>query len=239
MMAGGDNCEQGFTLIELLIAMAIFAIVVSTVYGAYRATFTVIHGSESRMELSRRGQVAMERIGDDLRSLVAGPGGELRGERVMNSGTRSDRLTFVSAAHLALSRKDSQAGRAVIGYSAEPDEKGGLLNLYRLDRVLLPGMERERERSETPGEILAQGLKEVSFSYVDADGRETEEWDSDQGARSRDPSRQPKEPELPVLVYAKLVFARSAESVAEAEQSEGGVTFRIAVALPRKAGDGE
>ncbi len=234
-MAGSKIPDRGFTLIELLIAMFIFAIVVSTVYGSYRATFTVIHGSEARMELSRSGQVAMERICDDLRSLVAGPGGEMRGERHDVSGFRGDRLTFVSSSHLALNRKDTQAGRALIGYSAEPDDTSGLLTLYRLDRVLLPGM--EREESETPGEILAKGLKEVRFSYVDADGREVDEWDSDEGDRNREENQQPKEPVLPVLVYVDLVFARSAGDVDEAEQSEGGVSFKTAVAMPLKARD--
>jgi len=232
MAGSGDRDERGFTLIELLIAMFIFAIVISSVYGAYRATFTIIHGSEAQMAISRSGQVAIERISDDLRSIVAGPGGELRGEKKDVSGARGDSLAFISASHLALSKKDLRAGYAVIGYSAEPDEKNGLLKLYRLDRVLLPGM--EKEKSETPGDILAAGLQEVSFTYVDADGKETDEWDSEEGKEDSGEGKQLADPLLPELVYVKLVFSHSAERETD-QASEGGVVFRTAVALPKKA----
>lgn len=238
MTAGCNTRQLGFTLIELLIAMFIFGIVVSTVYGAYRATFTVINGSEAKMALSRSGQVALERIGDDLRSLVAGPGGELVGERRNVSGARGDRLTFVSASHLALNKKDTRGGWALIAYAAEPDDRSGLLTLYRQDRVLLPGI--EQEKSESPGEILATGLKEVSFTYLDADGREADDWDSEEGEApagegEAGEGEQPKEPTLPLLVYAKLVFARPGQDQADDTASEGGVVFKTAVALPVKA----
>lgn len=229
MAASNDLAERGFTLIELLIATFIFAIVVSSVYGAYRATFTVIRRSEEQLALGRAGQVAMERISDDLRSVVAGFGGELRGEKHELSGARDDRLAFISASHLALSKKDLQAGYAAIGYSVEADE--GLLRLYRLDRVLLPGM--NREAGDTPGEILATGLREVRFTYVDADGRETDEWDSKEGQEAAGEG-QPAAPLLPELVYVKLVFAPQAARQTEGE-GEGGVVFRTAVALPKKA----
>ncbi|KJR99132.1 MAG: hypothetical protein VR65_16990 [Desulfobulbaceae bacterium BRH_c16a] len=227
---GNKNADQGFTLIELLMAISIFAIVISSVYGAYRATFKVIQGSESHLTISRNAHVAMERITDDLRSIVAGPGGELNGERHDLSGARGDSMTFISSSHLALNKKESQAGYAAITFTARQNDESGLLDLYRSDRVLLPGM--EKEAVESPMEILGAGLKEVNFSYLDADGNESDEWQSDDGREKPEEGQPPLEPLLPALVYVKLVFARSIES-------EDGTVFKTAVALPQRAKDKE
>jgi general secretion pathway protein J len=218
--------QQGFTLVELLIAIFIFAIVVSSVYGAYRATFRIIHGSESHLAISRNARIAMERITEDLKSIVAGPGGEFRGERIDLAGTRGDNLAFLSSSHLILSKKDTLAGYAVIMYSAERNGESGLLDLYRSDRVLLPGAEKEKKDSHK--DILAAGLQEVNFSYLDADGKAKDEWQSDDGKKDLGTGAKPMEPLLPALVYVKLVFAKAADD-------KNGTVFRTAMALPQKA----
>lgn len=227
---------SGFTLVELLIAIFIFAIVISSVYGAYRATFKVINGSESHLAISRNARVAMERITDDLKSIVAGPGGELRGDRHDLAGNRGDSLAFISSSHLVLNEKDSLAGYAVIAYSVERNGQSGLLDLYRSDRVILPGA--VKEASDLQQDILAEDLREVKFTYLDADGKVTDEWQSDEGRSGRQEGEEPAEPLLPALVYVKLVFAEAAESK-KAADNKNGTVFETAVALPQRAKENE
>jgi general secretion pathway protein J len=215
---GGQGQERGFTLIELLIAIFIFAIVVSSVYGAYRSTFRTVHGSEALLSTSRNARVAMERMTDDLMAIADGPGGALRGEKLDLYGARGDSLAFVSTVHLVLNKTEALGGYALIAYSVEKDKEDGMLNLYRSDTVLLPG--GNRDGKDVRKEILAQGLKEVRFTYLDKDGKATDEWQSDEGQKA--------EPLLPALIYLQLTFGKSIDS-------EGGTVFKSAVALQQKS----
>ncbi len=222
--------QRGFTLVELLLAIFIFAIVISSVYGAYRFSFSIIHGSEARLLIFRNARVAMERIAADLDGIVAGSGGVLEGERHDHAGKRGDSLAFVSSAHLALSKEDAVGGYTLIRYFVERDEDKGLLNLHRSDAVPFPGA--ADGGNEARQEILCQGLTEVAFTYLDEDGSEKEEWQSDEGDKGSNKGERQKEPVLPALVYVKLTFAESPDS-------EAGNIFRTAVALPQKAGSGQ
>jgi len=222
---GGKEQGRGFTLIELLIAIFIFAIVVSSVYGAYRSTFRIVHGSESLLSNSRTARVAMERMTDDLVAIVSDSGGALRGEKHDISGSRGDSLAFVSSVHLALSKTEALNGYTSIAYSVELDKDDGLLNLYRSDTVLLPG--GNSGEKDIQKEMLAKGLKEMRFTYLDKDGKKTDEWHSDEGQKMLTEKGKQTEPLLPALIYLQLTFAKSIDS-------KGGTIFKTAVALPQK-----
>lgn len=221
---GKSGVETGFTLVELLIAIFIFAIVISSIYGAYRATFRIIGGAEEQLSISRNGRVALERIVDDLKSVVTGPGGELRGKRVGQASTRSDNLAFISSSHLALSATDTLDGYTAIEYSVERNAVSGLFDLYRSDRVLLPGAKQEGK--EPRKDILAAGLQEVHFSYVGADDKVIDEWQNRGGSTDVEIGEQQEIPLLPKLVYIRLVFAKAIDS-------KDGTVFKTAIALPQ------
>jgi general secretion pathway protein J len=214
--------EKGFTLVELLIAIFIFAIVISSVYGSYRATFHIIYGTEFQLDVANRSRIVAERMAEDLRSMVTGPGGEFLGEKHEYSGARGDSLFFVSSAHLVLRKSDISAGHVFIQYQAELDGENGLLNLYRSETVLLPGIERDEETARK--HLICRGLQGFQLTYFDRDGDEAEEWQVDEVVSSSE-GDEPVESQFPALVSIELRFADSMES-------DSSSVFKTAVALP-------
>lgn len=216
---------SGFTLVELLIAMFIFAIVVSAVYGSYRATFHVIHGSESQLRFADSARVVFELLSEDLGSLVTGPDGVFRGETNNYSGNRGDSLSFVSSAHLVLRKADIHAGPVLIDYEAEPDAVTGLLNLYRRQNVLLPGV--EPDDAEAARHLVCRGLQAFRLSYLDRDGNETDDWQVEEVEETDAAGGgvAQEESPFPALVLVEIRFAESVESARS-------TLFKTAVALP-------
>ncbi len=216
--------DRGFTLVELLFAIFIFSIVISLVYGSYRATFHIVNGSEAQLDMSHRARVVMHRISEDLHSIVAGPGGVLRGETNEYSGVRGDTLSFVSSAHLVLKKSDTRSGHTLIHYSVEVDEDSNLLNLYRSDTLLLPGIDSLGD--EPQKHLLCRGLQELRFTYVNEEGSENDEWSSNEGDVENENGEQ-EVPFLPNLMYVELRFA-------ESNESENTTVFKTGIALPQQ-----
>ena len=217
---------QGFTLVELLLAIFIFAIVISAVYGSYRATFQITKGSEYQTEVAQQAGFVLERIAEDLGSLVLGKEGYLLGEEHEYSGARGDSLTFLANAHIALSKNAIPAGHAIIRYSVGQNDRSGLLTLYRSDTLPLPGVEFRTE--EVSSNVFCEGLREVRFNYHDLRGNMVNEWRSTEnttgGGNLGENGRV-----FPVLVEVELHFAESATS-------EQTTVFKTAVALPWEEG---
>ncbi|MFT5729016.1 MAG: general secretion pathway protein J [Desulforhopalus sp.] len=220
-MTSGYSKQRGFTLIELLFAIFIFTIVISSVYGAYNATFHIIHGSEATLNESHKARVALERISEDLTAFVTGPGAFLRGTEEEVSGGRGDSISFISSTHISLRENDTLHGDALIQYSSQADETNGTIRLMRSDAIRLPGATTE-EASEVKF-LLCSGLKEVRFTYFDKDGQETTEWETESRVQE-DGTEIP--PELPVMISIELIFPAQ-------DTDKDGSNFKTAVALSR------
>jgi prepilin-type N-terminal cleavage/methylation domain-containing protein len=216
--------DSGFTLIELLTSIFIFALVISSVYGAYRATFFTVNGTEKQVVLASRARVILERITDDLESLYGGEDGSLQGEKGDIGGHRADSLECISAAHVRFTRSEHRAGLTLLKYTLE-EQDSGLLNLYRLDAPLLPGSASPED--EDIGVLLGRGLQEFKVTYVSADGNESDEWQS-QAEGSGTETEDEKTILLPALVRIEIRFADTADS-------EASVLFRTSVAIRQQA----
>ncbi len=220
-MNSGFSKQMGFTLIELLFAIFIFTIVISSVYGAYSATFHIIHGSEAHLNESHKARAALERISEDLTAFVTGPDAFLQGTEQQVSGGRGDSISFISSTHISLRENDTLRGDTLIQYSSQADETNGTIRLMRSDAIKLPGATTE-DASEVKF-LLCSGLKEVRFTYFNKDGQETTEWETE-NQEQEDGTEIP--PELPVMISIELIFP--AENT-----DKNGSNFKTAVALSR------
>ncbi len=209
---------HGFTLLELLIAIFIFAIVVSSVYGTYTTTFKVVENVESETEVHHRARIALERIAEDLESVYQGSGGTMEGESQDIDSRRAETLKFITLAHLNLGSTDPAPKRATVKYSVESDDETGLFRLYRADTLMTPGVVIDPDEK---GFVLCDKLWEVRFTYFDETGSEEEDWDSKpQGGL---PGSTPTAV-FPVMIQISLRFANSS--------GDGeGTLFTTAVAL--------
>ncbi|BHH86022.1 PulJ/GspJ family protein [Desulforhopalus sp. 52FAK] len=221
-MPSSYSNTKGFTLIELLLAIFIFAIVIASVYGAYRSTFHIIQGSEATLNESHKARAALERITEDITAIVTGPGGYLVGTERDIAGSRGDSMTFISSTHISLGRKDVIKGDAVISYTSEIDESDNSMRLLRSDAVKKPGATVEGTNGTEY--LLCSGLQEIRFTYFNDEGEETTNWETESTIES---DGTVTGPELPAMVSIELVFKGSGTE-------ESGNHFKTAVAFAKK-----
>lgn len=221
-MPSSYSNKKGFTLIELLFAIFIFAIVIASVYGAYRSTFHIIQGSESTLNESHKARAALERMTEDLTAIVTGPGGYLVGNEQDIAGNRGDSMTFISSTHISLGEKDVLKGDAVISYTSEIDESDNSIRLLRSDAIKKPGTTIEAINGTKY--LLCSGLQEIRFTYFNDEGEEATNWEAESKIESDGTVTAPK---LPAMVSIELVFQSS-------ETEESGNLFKTAVAFAKK-----
>jgi len=224
----GQRPRAGFTLLEVLISISIFAVVISSVYAAYRATFTTVNATERQASYAAAARVILERISEDLESLSIEEDSYLRGKRGDIDGRRADSLTCIAFAHQVFQRSARPGGRTVLQYSLQQTESG-LMDLYRSDVPVAPpggGTAGGTITGEADaGELLGRGLQEFRITYVTADGQERDEWDSSGDEYVAQTGGTGATLALPALIRLQVRFADSAES-------EDSTIFRTAVALP-------
>jgi general secretion pathway protein J len=186
---GKLKTQDGFTLFEILIAMFIFAVVLSTIYGSYTGTFRIIGQAESQSEIYHMARVALERIIEDLESVYISENKSSNkekedsynyllfiGEDKEIEGRPADNLSFISMANIDLGGQGQSPGVKKINYYVEKNSEGDDLVLYRREA---PIFEKELDfAGEKEGLILCEKLVSVNFSYHETNEETSEEWDS-------------------------------------------------------------
>jgi len=186
----GHLCRRpvGFTLVEILIAIFIFAVVVTTVFGSFNFVFGNVNNIEAGMNAYEMARDCFSRITADLQALHVTmqpaflPPSEMEGKPdpfritgdITNSeGTDFGRLRFTSRAHLPMGR-DKRGGIAEIVYYVEQQSDGSYA-LKRSDRLDFPA---DDEKSGNDP-ILCENVTALIFTYINDEGDEADTWDSD------------------------------------------------------------
>ena len=178
---------SGFTLMEILLAFLILAIVVSTILGSFNAVFSTTDTLENSTKYYAMAKNCLNRMSLDLNALyVTQPPYykkpefddppdtyRIEGSVVDVGGIGFAALRFTSSAHIPFDNT-SRGGIAEIVYYVQSKTDGQLV-LKRADHLFpYPPFE---EKGDDP--VLCRHVKSLAFKYYDAEGQESEEWDSD------------------------------------------------------------
>jgi general secretion pathway protein J len=186
--ASGQRPDTGFTLMEILVAIAILAIVVTTVLASFNSVFSTTEVLDENANLYEMAKNCLKRMALDLESIhvtqrpiykppeLDQPPDPYRFVATVadTGGTGfAQYLRFTSRAHVGFEKKIRQGIAEVIYYVKAGDD--GHMTLKRADN-LYPYPEFEEKGSDP---ALCKYVKSLSFKFYDKDGIEFDVWDSD------------------------------------------------------------
>ncbi|MFO8089421.1 MAG: type II secretion system protein [Desulfatiglandaceae bacterium] len=217
--------KKGFTLIELLISTSMFAVLLSILFGTYRASLGVMEKVGADTEIYDMARVALDRISEDLESCFIIPVvqeedkpssarlfGAFEGRDRTVGEYDGDFLRFLSRARVVLDGSGGLPVESEITYYTREQEDEDTLALFRVDTPF--GTEIPDE--DTGGYILCDKLTGVNFTYHRGD-EELDGWDStDVGMSGKIPERvsvklvfeDPAAPETPLIFSTDVVIPK-------------------------------
>lgn len=157
------KAQRGFTLLEVLLAVTIFAIILTSIYGVVAQTVNASRHAEASADLYSSGREIVLRMADEIEGALAPqPGSDIAfiGER--GEGSRpNDRLSFYLTVRRVHSSAQRYGGRALVVYSLDPIEgNAGVFALRRHEEFFVPsGLESNdnEDGSEHAGEGVVEG----------------------------------------------------------------------------------
>ena len=188
LAASRQQPDRGFTLMEILVAIAILAIVVTTVLASFNSVFSTTEVLDESADIYEMAKNCLKRMSLDLESIHVAqrpiykppefdqPPDPYRfvATAVDAGGTGfAQNLRFTSRAHVGFEKIFRQGIAEVIYYVKAGDD--GHLTLKRADN-LYPYPEFEEKGSDP---TLCKYVKSLSFKFYDNDGIEFDIWDSD------------------------------------------------------------
>lgn len=186
--------SSGMTLLEILLAMLIFSIVITTIFGSYNAVFSTVDVLKEDTARYEMGRESLQRMSADLQSIHITP--ELGyappefndppdphrfiGESSYTAGGSFARLRFTSFAHLPIGEIHRTAGIAEIVYYVTVDDDGQAI-LRRADSLfpLYRYNDGNRFEEDPADPVLCEDVRGFSIVYFDDKGTEHEVWRSE------------------------------------------------------------
>ena len=173
---------RGFTLLEILVAIAILALVVSSLYGAYSGTLDTTQMVEGMRDVDQVARLALMQMVDDFESLyyqkAQGKDTESPytfGGVTETEGEGGEIVAFATTSHLDFDMifPSQRINRVSYIMEKQPDNE----KLYRLVRKEIPFADLPGKEQEILVEI-ADGVESLSLTYFNEDGQQFSQWDS-------------------------------------------------------------
>jgi general secretion pathway protein J len=184
--------HKGFTLVEVLVAVTIFGIAISTLFGSFNIVISNIDPIKAGLDNYEMGQNTMDRIQKDLMSLCltrdpiyTQPGFEefddpdrfrFVSKKIFLDGNSFSQLRFASFEHLAFD-KDQKSRIGIITYYVESSEDGTIV-LKRSD-IGSVFYNETVEYNTKNDPLLCEKIKTFELMFIDQEGNTYENWDSD------------------------------------------------------------
>jgi general secretion pathway protein J len=172
--------QKGFTLIEVILAMTIFALMGTVLYGAFSLSHSAVEKSQRSFENNQKLRAVDELLGSYIRSAYPYRPSPQDGA-LLFAGEEAE-LTFVSSFSLAMGGR----GMAKVRLFWEGDEKhAGLLRLEEETPVRVLSEEgNEGLEGLRNGLVVREGVKEFRITYLDPQSDE-EKWEERWDAKER------------------------------------------------------
>ena len=184
--------EKGFTLLEILLAVFIFGIVITTLFGSFNAIFGSAEEVDQKTAQREMVGITLDRISEDLAGLylthspLYTPALEeskpdpyrVWGENRNVGNTAFSVFRFTSFAHLPF-ENNLQKGIAQIIYYVQSTGNGQYV-LKRADQLYpYDALEDYRFEDNATDPVLCRDVQSFAVAYIDDQGEAYESWDSE------------------------------------------------------------
>ncbi|MGB7949855.1 MAG: type II secretion system protein GspJ [Candidatus Binatia bacterium] len=175
-----EESQKGFTLVEVILALTIFALMGTVLYGAFSLSHSAVERSQRSFERSQKLRSVDETLGSYIRSAYPYRSSP-QGSAIVFSGQQAE-LTFVSSFSLAMGGR----GMAIVRLFWEgDDDRAGKLRLEEETPVRIAGEDFNKEQQGIRNSmVVLEGLKELRMTYLDPES-DQEKWEESWDAQER------------------------------------------------------
>lgn len=164
--------QSGFTLLELMVTMALLTIIFFMVRNGLVAGMRHAISLQDDTRVCAMARVAMERIHRDITGALPHGAAGLAGAGTPHDATTLFLLRIPTLAHVPLTT-DENGPLPVIAAYLVTKEVDGLQSLYRREE---PIPAASVPSPDVGWQLLAHGLLEVTFSFIDSQGKTFGTW---------------------------------------------------------------
>ena len=179
---------KGFTLLEVLVSVAIMAIIMAALYGAYTSNLETIQLARQSGLVNQTARIILDRMSRDLESAFmtapAASGSEetprtgLLGHDQEINGRPADRLSFTSLSHVPVGKTGLRTDLCEIGYHLEEDTEEESLIIFRRDQAV---PDQDITAGGQPLELSGM-IRGLDVTFQDKEGEDFDTWDTFEGA---------------------------------------------------------
>jgi len=215
-----NQCQTGFTLLEILVALVIFAIITTTVFGSFNGVFSRAKELDSDLAHHEMGVLCLNQMQRELKEIFIQrppafkpPTQEKSADPFRIVGDLSEwggdsfgRLRFTSLARLPIDSQTIRPPQAVTYYTDETDG-----DRFVLKRAVRANDDSDEFEPRSDDIILCEDVLEFELIYLDAEGESSEKWDS--GSDDQDYTT-PRAIQIKLLLGSQSPTARFETTVA-------------------------